>query len=243
MKGHVGECWALTVRAGNSGCSARQRPWGDFNIALLNSQEAPGPNPTLAPTVLSLLKSTALHNKEACTWPLQADLRKLDKLLETGWQWRCCFPTAVGTLQLILSQSKPNINLSVLLPILREEICIGNYLSDVNICKHHSHMLVHMEWKNIIKVPAIAGTLLSGAAQLSHQLSRLLKSSRYQTPRPVHCNASCCLLYYSSKEQLPFQWLHKSPWLKEVKLSAHVFCFLEALSGISDISCKAPIIR
>lgn len=91
MKGHVGECWALTVRARNSGCSARERPRGDFNIALLNSQEAAGSNPTLAPPVLSLLKSMALHNKESCTRPLQADLRKLDKLLETGWQWRDCF--------------------------------------------------------------------------------------------------------------------------------------------------------
>lgn len=54
-------------RAWNSGCSARERPRGDFNIALLNSQEAAGSNPTLAPTVLSLLKSMALHNKEACT--------------------------------------------------------------------------------------------------------------------------------------------------------------------------------
>lgn len=67
------------------------RPRGDFNIALLNSQKAAGSNPTLAPTVLSLLKSMALHNNEAGTWPLQADLRKLDRLLETGWQWRDCF--------------------------------------------------------------------------------------------------------------------------------------------------------
>lgn len=55
------------MRARNLGCSARERPQGDFNIALLNSQEAAGPNPTLAPTVLSVLKSVALHNNEACS--------------------------------------------------------------------------------------------------------------------------------------------------------------------------------
>lgn len=91
MNGRVGECWELTMRARNLGCSARERPRGDFNIALLNSQEAAGPNATLAPTVLSVLKSVALHNNEACSWPLQEDLRKLDRLLETGWQWRDCF--------------------------------------------------------------------------------------------------------------------------------------------------------
>lgn len=57
------------MRAGNLGGSERERPPADFNIALLNSQEAAESNPTLAPTVLSLLKSMALHNKEACTPP------------------------------------------------------------------------------------------------------------------------------------------------------------------------------
>lgn len=91
-----------------------------------------------------------------------------DSLRQSG-SGETVFPTTVGTLQLIiLFQSKHNINLSVFLPILWEEICIGNYLSDINICKHHSHMLVHMKKKKIIKVPAIALTLLSGAAQLSH---------------------------------------------------------------------------
>lgn len=112
--------------------------------------------------------------------------------LRRGGSGETVFPTTVGTLQLILFQSKHNINLSVFLPILWEEICIGNYRSDVNICKHHSHMLVHMKRKNIIKVLPLALTLLSGAAQLSHRLSRLPKSSGY--PSIMHSSSQCQLL-------------------------------------------------
>lgn len=170
------------MRAVNSGCSARQRPRGGFNIALLNSQEAAGSNPTLAPTA----ESMALHTRPAPD-PARQISESWTNSLRQGGRGETVFPTTVGTLQLsILFQSKHNINLSVFLPILWEEICIGNYLSDVNICKHHSHTLVHMKRKNIIKVPAVALTLLSG------RLSRLLKSSGY--PNIIHSSLQCQLL-------------------------------------------------
>lgn len=127
-----------------------------------------GPIPLLLP--LSYLCWNLWHY--TTTRPAADPSRKISESwtdsLRQGGNGETVFPTTVGTLQLIIPfQSKHNVNLSVFLPILWEEICIGNYLSDVNICKHHSHMLVHKK-KKIIKVPAIALTLLSRAAQLSH---------------------------------------------------------------------------
>lgn len=146
--------------------------------------------------------------------------------LRQGGSGETIFPTTVGTLQLIiLLQSKHNINLSVFLPILWEEICIGNYLSDVNICKHHSHMLVHMKRKNNIKVPAIALTLLSGAAQLSHWLSRLPKSSGYPNimHSSLHCQLLSALLFQERAVALPE--IIQKPMIKRSKaVSSCVLC-------------------
>lgn len=181
--------WEVGIRGALQGRDPQENLTLHYSIV----KRLQGPIPLLLP--LSYLCWNPWHytTRRPAPDPSRQISESWTNSLRQGGSGETVFPTTVGTLQLIiLFQSKHNINLSVFLPILWKEICIGNYLSDVNICKHHSHLLVHMKRKNIIKVPAVVLSLLSGAAQLSHWLSRLQKSSGYSNI--THSSLQCQLL-------------------------------------------------
>lgn len=156
MNSPVGEHWALTVRAGNLEPSARESPRETLTLHYSIVKRLQGPIPLLLPLPCLCWNPWHHTTRRPAPNPARQISESWANSLRQGGSGETVFLTTVGTLQLIiLFQSKHNINLSVFFPILWKEICIGNYLSDVNICKHHSHLLVHMKRKNIIKVPAI----------------------------------------------------------------------------------------
>lgn len=206
--------WELGIQGALQGRDPKETLTLHYSIV----KRLQGPIPLLLP--LSYLCRNPWHytTRRPAPDPSRQISESWTNSLRQGGSGETVFPTTVRTLQpIILFQSKHDINLSVFLPILWEEICIGNYLSDVNICKHHSHMLIHIKRKNIIKVPAIALTLLSGAAQLSHQLSRLLKSSGY--PNTMHSSLQCQLLsaFLFQEKAAALSMIIQKPMIKRSK--------------------------
>lgn len=96
MKGHAGECWALTVRAGNSGCSQGRHPKETLTLHCSIVTRLQGPIPLMLP--LSYLCWNSWHY--TTRRPARDTSREISESwtnsLRQGGSGETVFPTTVG---------------------------------------------------------------------------------------------------------------------------------------------------